>query len=271
MNGSWPMNGSWRNVKKKIKTRYRDNGYPMPHAEMCKYIYTQLTQSDLEFTMENMLKYHSPDSFAHTEPTQACFYAECLGIQQGNNPMRTIYDLPATKAAYTTTSNATTLNIMPSASAAVSAMTDTQQQREYLMERLEKTTAYYGNKLESVKKAARELFNIDIDNTPKSLDELMTRLAAKDFTIDETKAALQKKYDGGYTEDDDMYIPSTRDYFYALTWNGPKEDRIGYEAAMDAFKAEITKAKDAIMIQDPATGLTALQTLEAWQPTGKAN
>lgn len=274
------MNSSWRNVKKKIKLRYKDNGYPMPHAEMCKYLYTQLTQSDLEFTMENMLKYHSPDSFAHTEPKsnteaaqEALYWAgQFFTPEQGINPMRSIYDLPVAKTvAYTTTANATTLNIMPAATATVSAQTDTQQQRGYLMDRLEKTSAYYGNKSESVKKAARELYNIDIDNTPKNLDDLIARLAAKDFTIDATKAALQAKYDGDYTDDDDMYVPSTRDYFYALTWNGPKADRVGYEAALDAFKTEITKAKDIIMIGDPAAGLTALQALEAWQPTGKAN
>lgn len=185
--------------------------------------------------------------------------------------MRTIYDLPATKAAYTTTSNATTLNIMPAATATVSAMTDTQQQRGYLMERLDETSRFYSDKYEAVRKAARAMFNIGTDNAPKSLDELMTRLAAKDFTIDATKAALQAKYDGSWDENDDEYYPSMKDYFYALTWNGPKEDRIGYEAQMDLFKSEIKKAKDAIMIQDPATGLTALQTLEAWQPTGKAN
>lgn len=268
----------WRNVKKKIKGRYRENGYPMPSAEMCKSIHTQLTQSDLEFTMENMLKYHSPDSFAHTEPKsnteaaqEALYWAGQFFLpEQGNNPMRTIYDLPAAKtAAYTTT--ATTLNIMPAATATVSAQTDTQQQRGYLMERLEDTSRHYSDKYEAVRKAARAMFNIGTDNAPKSLDELMTRLAAKDFTIDATKAALQAKYDGSWDENDDEYYPSMKDYFYALTWNGPKEDRIGYEAAMDAFKAEIKKAKDAIMIQDPATGLTALQTLEAWQPTGPAN
>lgn len=102
----------------------------------------------------------------------------------------------------------------------------------------------------------QRMFHLIDDQAPRTPEELIERIKAGKFTLPEKDK--RRTYWGAYDQ---------------IIWRDPsaKKDQDGYDAAFDLLEKERTKAKDAIMISDPADGLKAIQALEAWTPTGAAN
>lgn len=165
---------------------------------------------------------------------------------------------------YDVKTTATNITIAPAASAsAEAAKTDLQTQREYLLGRHREIDRSfdYGHLYHKI----RDAYNIDIDNAPKTAQELIDGIKAGTFTADATKLARQNiaiASDSSY-DDDDMYTP-TRDPLFAMNWGGLQPDRLGYDSARDLFRGQLKASKDSIMIGTPEAGLASLQALEAW-------
>lgn len=123
------------------------------------------------------------------------------------------------------------------------------QQKAYLAERASKTYREQQTTL-------RKTFFMDDDAAPSTSKDLVDRILAGQYTID-------KKYEDSYTPLGTGYIE----------WRDPAKpaDKAGYEAATVELKKQYTTVADAIMIKDADAGLAAIQALEAWTSTGKAN
>lgn len=141
--------------------------------------------------------------------------------------------------AYATVNNATPLP------------TD-QVQRDYLLGRIFDLECNKDSEL-------RKLFFVDDDEAPNSPKATAERLAAGKYVI--SNADSDKEF--GWHSDSKSVIK----------WRDPSKpaDMAGYRAADEAFMKAKQATRDTIVITDPATGLTALQALEAWVPTGAAN
>ncbi len=124
-----------------------------------------------------------------------------------------------------------------------------QQKQSYLRNRLERI--YYAKKDDLMK-----TFGLVDDEAPNTFEELLARIQAGKYVIDE-KDAKKRAYLG-------------LDY---LRWRDPavKEDRAGFDAAKEELKKEKQLIEDQIAIADPAVALPLVQALETWQPSGKAN
>ncbi len=126
-----------------------------------------------------------------------------------------------------------------------------QVQRDYLIDRLSQTRDEQYPEL-------RKQFFMDEDPQPRTRKELAERIAAGKFLI----SSLDKS-------------PDTRIYsaFDVIEWRDPTKpaDEKGFEAALEAREKAYQAAKDAIVINDPTTGLKTLQDFQNWKPTGKAN
>lgn len=183
--------------------------------------------------------------------------------QEGINPMY------HSKTAYTTCvpSNGgdLTINLAPAASASVSSKSDTAIQRDYLMSRLDGVdNSFRYGKFYSQMRAA---FNLDINNRPKTSQELLDAIKGGKFKMDERIQKLQAAGEE-YDEATDSYIGGL---FDAFIWDGPLPDKKGFDLAREAIKTQLQTAKDTIIVKSPDDGLAAIQALEAWTPTGKAN
>lgn len=136
--------------------------------------------------------------------------------------------------------------------------TDTQTQREYLLERhreIDASTRWGG-----INGKMTEAFAIHIDNRPKTAKELFDGITSGKFTLKADEAARQEIFAAKHGRED------FDDIFDAVDWGGLKPDRAGYEAARDKAIDDLKAAKDTIMIGSPSDGLAALQALEAWTP-----
>lgn len=165
--------------------------------------------------------------------------------EKGNNPMR-IENTTAT--AYIT------------AEKSLDAVS-----RDYLLSRLSNYDSWHSPKLREL----NELFKLNEEGLPKTYQQLIDAIKGDKFTLDAKKIKRLE----ARAEDDDMDL---EDYgygpFYAVIFTDlPKADRKGYELAITEFNKLIRATKDIIMTSTPADGLKALQALEAWLPTGKAN
>jgi hypothetical protein len=131
----------------------------------------------------------------------------------------------------------------------IQTRTDEQKKRDYLASRLDEIGFTKRNE-------ARKAFHMDAD-APCTVQDLIDRIKAGTFTLDEKKAKEQSAYC----------------LMYTIDWHDPATpaDEAGYRAARDAFKKAKTETQDQIKIADPADGLKAIQALEAWTPTGAAN
>lgn len=131
---------------------------------------------------------------------------------------------------------------------------DEQTKRDYLTSR---ARAIADEKYDE----ARNLFNIDVNDTPTTKDEIIRKLAAGEFTLNEhsfdDKGNLHRYFAASNT----------------IEWFDPakKRDTKGFEAALVAKDEMLKKTLDAVKIADPAEALKAVQAFEAWVPTGKAN
>jgi hypothetical protein len=127
---------------------------------------------------------------------------------------------------------------------------DESKQRSYLSRRL--------NDLEhSKQQEAMKTFGLVDDDAPVNVKELIERILAKQYVLDEKKVTNRGYYN----------------LQRGLRWRNPdlKEDQAGYDAFWSEFTKKQTATQDAISILPPADGLKALQEFEAWTPTGKAN
>ncbi len=158
-----------------------------------------------------------------------------------------------------------TINMAPAASASVNTKSDVQIHREHLLTRLRGIDEDYrwGSKSDSL----REAFNLDADNTPKTSRALIEAIKAGTFKLDERVADLQDK-GNHYDPVSDEYIQTP---YAAIKFDGPTPDKDGYTKARETIQALLKDAKDTIIVKSPEDGLTAIQALEAWTPTGKAN
>lgn len=156
--------------------------------------------------------------------------------EKGNKPMR--YDNTAIAAVNTPKSDIAT-------------------QRDYLLSRLAKSE--YPKEIE-----LRKLFNIGVDNTPKTYAQLIEMIKENKYTLDEKETSRVDEYmaDGGYNP----YGPTR-----GIVWDGPKPDKAGYKAGLEDMAKEFDATKDTIMVFSAEDGLKAVQAFEAWTPTGTAN
>lgn len=145
-----------------------------------------------------------------------------------------------------------------SASANVTTVqSDAAVQRDYLLNRLSK--AQYPKEQSFTK-----LFNLYVDNTPKTYKELIDAIKNDKFTLD-PKAV--KKVDK-FSDEDNEYPEGFNPFgaFFGIVWEGLTPDPEGYQAAVKELCKQATAAKDIIMTGDAADGLKALQDFEAWLP-----
>lgn len=179
-------------------------------------------------------------------PTSVAVPADvCCKKEEGNNPMRNYNDTYAVAAI----SN-------PKSDEAI--------QREYLIGRLESASYPKREKL-------TDLFNLYVNNAPKSYKELIDAIKNDKFKLDAKRTArIDQRLED--LDDDEPYYGGI-DAYDGILWDGPQPDTKGYGAATVEMQKQYTASKDAIMTGDAAAGLAALQAFEAWLPeTGaKAN
>lgn len=109
-----------------------------------------------------------------------------------------------------------------------------------------------------------KLFNLGVSTRPKTYKDLIEKITKGLFKLDEKRT---KKIDA-LIEDDDFY----GSYDDGIIWLGDvMPDRDGFDAAVKAFDKLVQAARDTVAVGTPAEGLKAVQDLEAWQPTTKAN
>lgn len=117
---------------------------------------------------------------------------------------------------------------------------------------------------ERVNREFYKLFNLGVNTRPKSYKDLIEKITTGQFKLDEKRT---KNIDA-YIEADDFY----GSYDDGIIWLGDvMPDRDGFDAAVKAFDKLVQAAKDTVAVGTPAEGLKAVQDLEAWQPTTKAN
>lgn len=163
--------------------------------------------------------------------------------------------------------------INTTATANVTQKTDLQTQREYLLGRWGEISRDYDRHYGTLAAKMRTAFGIDVHGErPKTAKELFDGITSGKYKLDAKKVALQDVAvaQGHGFENDEEYV-SPDDFTYAIDFGDPTPDRLGYETARETFTAGLKAAKDTIMIGDPATGLSALQALEAWTPPAVAN
>lgn len=213
------------------------------------------------------------NSLAHTEPADAIIpttdWVQQFVTQneQGNNPMT---------PTYKTTTNASTINISPAASANVEAKSDLQIQREYLLGRLEDSTKYYGDTTTAVRTRLSKQFHLNGPTRPASAKDLIEAIKNDRFEIDKKEMArLQNDFEEWGNEDYEDFETFARYHggpFFGLNFlDYPKPDRKAFDAAIEEFSKATQAAKDIVMIGTPEAGLAAIVALESWQPTGVAN
>ena len=149
------------------------------------------------------------------------------------------------------------VNLNPTVTVAA-PVSDAATAREYLNKRI------YDIRCERVNREFYKLFNLGVSTRPKSYKDLIEKITKGQFKLDEKRT---KKIDA-YIEADDFY----GSYDDGIIWLADvMPDRYGFDAAIKAFDKLVQAAKDTVAVGTPAEGLKAVQALEDWQPTGKAN
>ena len=105
------------------------------------------------------------------------------------------------------------------------------------------------------------MFNIYVNNSPKTYKELIDAIKNDKFKLDEKRT---KRVDE-LVENCDFWDSA----FDGIIWDGPQPDYDGYEQARKELKAAFIATKDAINVLPPAEGLKALQEFEKFEPSNK--
>jgi hypothetical protein len=174
----------------------------------------------------------------------ACVFTQQYYKEEGKTPMR-YNDNYASANAYV-----------------ASPQSDVATQRDFLLKELD--LADYPKQ-----KELQKLFNLNVDNTPKTYKEVIDIIKAGTYTIDPKIAKKVDAFDlsdNGNDLDDYHYGP-----MYGIVWPGPVSDWDGYHTAEKEKSKQYSAAKRIIMTGDAAAGLKALQDFEAWLPVGKSN
>lgn len=124
-----------------------------------------------------------------------------------------------------------------------------QSQRRYLNHRLDQAAFQKRSEFDKT-------FCMNDDDPPASPKEMMERIAAGKFTIDQIKDD-----EGNLLNKFPHYTTASR----ALNWRDPAKpaDQKGYDAALNKMYAERTKTLDTISVMPPADGLAALRAFES--------
>jgi hypothetical protein len=131
------------------------------------------------------------------------------------------------------------------------------QQKQYLTERAR--TVYY-----DLEHKLYNQFFINYDEKPKNKAELVDRITKGLFMIRSDAGDLIAASDWDDDEDEVSY-----GFLGNIVWRDPakKADFAGKDEAAKALSKQYTLTKDIIMVSDAATGLKAIQDLEAWVPS----
>lgn len=253
----------WKHFRNDIKQGCFSNDHMINWKEMQMIEGKNITATEINDRMNKIIQ----DCIAPLQ-TAACTALPSIWWdgqypkqEEGINPMY------ASKTAYATSvpTGDLTINLAPAASASMSTKSDVAIQRDYLMSRLNEldSSVRYGK----MRQKLRDAFFLDVNNTPKTSAALIEAITSGKFKVDERKAKLQAAGDD-YDEDTDEYFGGP---LGAITWDGPTPDRTGFDAALETLKAQLKTAQDTIIVKSPDEGLAAIQALEAWTPTGKAN
>lgn len=239
------------------------------HLDYVKRDDIVFTTPQKEYLMQNVSLAHNVPGFGVVYMDD--LYGPVLKKQEGINPMNTAYTpTMATPQVWGSKmpSGDLSITLSPAATASVSSKTDIQQQRDHLLARhqevLRSFDAYYGK----IHEMLRKTFSLEVNNTPKTSRELIAAIKAGTYKLDDRIADLQDKGNQYDEAMDEEYIGGM---FAAITFDGPTPDRTGYDKAVAEFRGMLKDAKDTIIVKDPDTGLAAIQALEAWTPTTKAN
>lgn len=127
---------------------------------------------------------------------------------------------------------------------------DTQTQRDYFIARLNQADRAKAQQLVGV-------FNLYVDNSPKTYKDLIDAIKGDKYTIDAKIAECLE------CEDYEGYSGS----FFGIIWDGPKADPEGYASASVEKNRQCVAAKDAIMAGDAAGMKAAVEAFEAWMPS----
>lgn len=224
---------------------------------MKQYIEKNIMDTQFAIKTNCMEDYTNPYSLGNCIAATPCTYAlpkvgyAVPAIQEkGNNPMR-IENTTAT--AYVT-----------------APKSDDATSRDYLLSRLAIYDGWHDPKASKIS----DFFNLGEDGRPKSYLQLIDAIKNDKFSLDPKAVARLKRIQDEAAEDGEDFDVEDYGYgpFYGIVFTDfPKADRKGYEAAMEEYGALKQTTRDTIMVKSPAEGLTALQTLEAWTPTGKAS
>lgn len=103
---------------------------------------------------------------------------------------------------------------------------------------------------------AAPVFNLNVNNTPKTFRDLIAAIKDGKFTIDEKFA---RKVDAKIANDEPIWYSPLE----GIIWDGPQQDYAGYRAFEDHLQKEYQKAKDEIIVLPLEQGLEALRRFQA--------
>lgn len=177
-----------------------------------------------------------------------------FGLSKGNNPMST----------YKTTATSTdvSLNIAP-------AQSDSSKARDFLMSEFDNLTRYEWR--DEKRNSFAKLYNLNSPTVPRTSQEIVDAFKNGDVLIDQKKVDKQTAFFKARDNDEDFdedYESEIGSRYYGVTFTKlPKEDRKGYDKAIEAYDKMKTDTKRKLAILDPEAGLEVLTAFEAWQPT----
>jgi hypothetical protein len=136
------------------------------------------------------------------------------------------------------------------------AMTDSFDNTRYLTTRLE--GIYCSMPL-------RAMFNLNLNNSPKTYKELIAAIKNDKFSLDEKRTKIIDAQVEDSDEDMDYFYGSA---FDGIIWDGPKPDKKGYEIARAELKVAYQDALDVIKgSADAEKRLAALEAFKNWKPS----
>lgn len=130
------------------------------------------------------------------------------------------------------------------------------QQKSYLFDRL-------ANVKDGLIDMLQKQFYLIDDNAPKTKADFIDRVTKGLFMVNDANDGLITAEDWDDEENKVFY----NNFPNSIHWRSKKPDREGYEEASKELIKAVTATKDQIMVGDAATGLKAVQDLEAWVPS----
>lgn len=185
------------------------------------------------------------DTMASCQPTTcAKDNYPCAKYQEGEKPM--CYT-NSPKSSFPTT---TSVNL---GVAALAQPTVEMTQRDFFSDRIRQET----QRLQ--REVLRPQFFMDTDDEPKNYLEMIERVKADDYTIDDEAAANVKKNPKGYYG-----------FTYGIRWGKNKPDHDGFEVAVKALKQAAQDVIDEATLSPTDKLLALLQNFRNWTFTAKA-